>query len=174
MKIQIKSLQLLERLQQIKQRAASVGNIGVTLQVPDDLFWWVFLEFGTGKYRDNDPTEGYEIHNVIAKFLTFISSKTGEKISVESVFMPGIPAFHMITSIYDDILSYQRSFIAQTLIESNYDMEAVKELIVSKMMPKIKEMIIDSFSENLPNHERELGRLSVTATQAFEEGLEIV
>jgi hypothetical protein len=174
MKIQIKSLQLLERLQQIKQRAASVGNIGVTLQVPDDLFWWVFLEFGTGRYRDENPTGGYEITAINTKMLHFFEAATGKERFESSVFMPGIPAFHMITSIYDDILSYQRSFIAQTLIESNYDMEAVKELIVSKMMPKIKEMIIDSFSENLPNHERELGRLSVTATQAFEEGLEIV
>lgn len=173
MPVTVKSLSFLERLQKMKA-TAQMEDFTVTLSVPDELFWWIFLEFGTGVRGDN-PTEGYTITpKTDGGALHFFDVVVGEERFAKSVYMPGIPAFHMITSIYADIQAYQKDFIQQSLKSTGFDLNATKELVYAEMMPKIKEMIIDSFQENLPNHHREFGRLQVTATQAFEEGLEVV
>lgn len=172
MKLIIKSLKLLDALNNMRN-AANVENFAASLRVPDELFWWIYLEFGTGIRGDN-PTSGYTIEPVNSRMLHFFEVASGKERFAKSVFMPGIPAFHMITSIYNDILAYEKQFILDALRKSNYNLDAAKELVYLEMMPHIKEMIVESFRENLPNHDREFGRLSKTATQAFEEGLEIV
>jgi hypothetical protein len=156
--MKLTSLKLVDHLQ-AKAKKAAGARVSAAIRVPDELSWWYFQEFGTASRMDADaPTgtehgEGYPILPVNGKGLKL---PAGGEYPTETVvpavgpphtlMHPGVHPKSFVRSILGEIGSTATRAVIQSIGESQLDVDAVREVLVGEVMPKIVDMIADSMA----------------------------
>jgi hypothetical protein len=165
---------------QTMQAEFSGKRISAKITVPPEMLWWYWQEFGTASFAERGTTapSGYEVpslaNQVEGKYLYFVSRQDGAAHIRHSVFVLGIPAKHMVTLSIPDIQKRVKEDTAIALKQGGYDFNYLRDYFISQTMPAIKEIIRQSFQDQLATTTRETGRLDVTAAEEFEAKAEII
>lgn len=176
------SKELERRIQELRKPVAA------RIRVPETVKWWFWQEFGVGTRRRavaqyNVPgprSKGYIIEVVNAKLLSFPNvSPSGsgydlplDPTNPENVIAPVIPIDprnklshpgyeprYMIRSILTNIRAFSGKTLLRSLLDRNYNMDAVKQDLMGGVLPNVLDQIAQSFNENLNNYDRLDGRL---------------
>jgi hypothetical protein len=126
----------------LNERARSLrgGNPGAALAVPDELRWWYYHEFGT--------FGGYPIRAKDGGMLKL--PPNGEfGLFHNKVIHPGVRAKHFLKKIIPEIDAYAFAEMKKALVETGYNIEAVKAILIERIMPKVADMIAESMSQSL-------------------------
>lgn len=175
-----KSLRFLDELQ---RRRTVFQPVASRLQVPPDLRWWYWQEFGTAISGEPGKASGhtYEILPINSRYLKFpdpegryqshagLPSGDGYVRMFSVKAHPGVKPTHIIRSVLEDIQQFAKRDILAELVRAGYDTSVVKAHLKSYTMDVIKSIIVRSISQNLTGY-RPDGRLGgKTAAQDFEE-----
>jgi hypothetical protein len=150
--IEFKSMKFLKELQRRRNEFAG-GPMVFRISVPPDMRWWYWNEFGTATFTEKDTSnpDGYEISPTDAKLL-FYPRKNGDWVFSMSQWMQGIHPKHMITTITGEIGAEASRGLVKALVEGNFRQEAVRSMFLDVIMPRIRNMIRESFRENLDQY----------------------
>jgi hypothetical protein len=167
----VKSERFLEELQRRAQQFAGLTQIAALIQVPEELIWWYWVEFGTAAYNGG---EGYMITPNNAHNLRFYSRQDQAIHFAHEIFTLGIPPHHMITKIEGDLQEYIRTTVRETLLNTGFDPQVLHQVLIEQIMPEVKRMIVQSFEDNLTNSVRPFGRIDQTPAEMFEQQATII
>lgn len=172
----VESGSFLNSLQKMQNSFQGLDVLSFDLVVPPEMVWWYWQEFGTALFAEKgtDNPYGYTIVPKNAKALRFYDRNVGDFRIAKEVFVYGIPAHHMVTNSLPEIRVTIKGYVAQAMKESGYDMLALKEILLTKMMPEIKEIVRQAFEAALDNSPRPGGKLDVPAAVEFENKATIV
>jgi hypothetical protein len=151
--------------------------IAAKIIVPPEMIWWYWQEFGTALYAERSPSyPGYDVPSVPDISITLrFEGEDGRTILTKHVFTTGVPAKHMVTSIHDAIRQYAFTRIREVIKATQYNPAGLEQLLLEDIMPRVKDMIRDSFAENLHEHAgRQFGRLPIPPEEEFESKATIV
>lgn len=168
-------------------RDFSYPKLKYRIQVPPELRWWYWNEFGTAEFATEGRLgDAYKIPD---------GSKPGSEwkggkisfpengslttfITRKYVYHPGIHPHHMITSVLGEIKDIIRVQVAEAILSGVFDLEHLREVLMKNTMPDIKESIVFSFAMNLNTdgvRVDEYARLSgESAADVFRQHAEIV
>lgn len=181
--IEFKSMKFMDELRR-RRAEFSGGPMVFRITVPPEMRWWYWNEFGTATFAEKgtDNPGGYEISPTDAKIL-FFPRKNGEWVFRMSQWMEGIHPKHMITSINGELCNEAGRALMRALVQGHFKEESVRSMFMEVIMPRLKEMIKQSFEDNLdkyygsggrPNNEHSSGgRLDQPAWQEFEQKAEV-
>ena len=166
-------------------RAASFrgAQIAARIQVPSDLTWWYFLEFGTATRQEDAPVPGpgaaYPIRPVDHGDHTLHTlAWPGE--GGETVFRklvpahPGIRPHPFVRQAIPDILSQWAIDIRAALVEGGFRMSTIKDSLMEETMPYALALLVSNLAAAAPGTRPDGNLLGDTAASVFEEEAEIV
>ena len=177
------SRELVRRIRELKKPVAA------RIKVPATMKWWFWQEFGVATRRRavvqyNVPgpsTRGYTIEPVNAQILSFpnVNPSGGgydlleDPTNPENVVAmripvdagnvrshPGYEPRYMVRSVLPAIHRFAGESLLRSLIVRDYNMDQVREDLISGIMPHVLDQLADSFNQNLDNYDRQDGRLS--------------
>lgn len=152
--------------------------IAAKIVVTPEMVWWYWQEFGTAAFAERSPSyPGYDVPSVPDISITLrFQGEDGRIVLTKHVFTTGVPAKHMVSSIQDDIRKYAFTRIREVLKATKYNPAGLEQVLLEDIMPRIKDMIKESFADNLNEHAgRQFGRLhGSTPEQEFENNATIV
>lgn len=178
-KITPKSTKFLDELRK-RQASFRGARIAARIQVPSDLSFWYFLEFGTASRQDSaapirGPGTSYPIYPVDANALSW-PGPDGERIVRDKVLAhPGIRPHPFVRQTLPDIRSFAKAdLIAALMGAGGFRTANVKAQLLGNTMHRIVEMLSASLASAAPGT-REDGKLDGnTAAEVFEEEAEVV
>lgn len=175
MKFCVKSSgQFAQMLQRIRKESSQ--PIAARIVVPPDLRWWVYQEWGTATRGEAGKASGhaYNIFPVRAKMLSWPGADGSVVFRHSVINHPGIRPRHMVLKALPEIESAVTGELGRVLKETGYDFNAAKVYLLDVIMPKVKQLLVESFERELPGT-RVDGKLGGTsAAEAFNAGAEIV
>lgn|SRR5574343_85538 len=163
------------RLKSIKDNITTRYNeeFSYVITVPDDLAWWYYQEYGTGTRGEQGRASGllYDIQPKTGMFLKIPNGTGGFVFTPIVKDHPGIPARYSITKILPELKKYTLEKLKHyRFLHRPSELDG----IIKDIAEKAKELITNSFEENLPGS-REDGKLEgKTAAQVFTERATVV
>lgn len=186
MKFNLSSKKLVPKFKQLAARARSTGVVGAILEVPPDLGWWYFQEFGTATHFDpgdhngyippSAHPEGYFIYPINGKGLALRSNAAHPDETIVphvgppfTELHPGVSPKNFVRKVLDEIDAQSANALVTALVNSQYDFDAVKAALVNQVMEQVKATITASMSESL--HSAPGGKLDgADPAQVFSAG----
>lgn len=161
------------------------AQIAARIQVPSDLSWWYFLEFGTATRQQADaPVRGggkdYPIRPIergdvsTLKSLAWPDGGGGTVFRAFVLHHPGIRPHPFVRGALGTIMQQFAKDIHAALAEGKVRSTTIKAVLMEQTMPYAKALLVDNLSVAAPGT-RDDGNLSGnTAASVFEEEAEIV
>lgn len=184
-------------LQQLSDAISRVQNkkAGAVIRAGRNLDWVVYHEFGTAtrfQGGDIDSTKGIEVtappsstspsgfYPTPGSRLPITSEFPKETIvpinpKGDAFLNPGVTPKGMIQTALPETISPITQMVAETLLSSNFDIDAVETALVEQAAPLIVEAVAERIGASLGNTERDTpGRLNgESPADAFSSGVEI-
>lgn len=172
----VKSTKLSKNLERMRSQFTGINKLSFKLVVPPEMIWWFWQEFGTAMYAERGTKAGNEVgydvpnaSNGDAKTLRFYDRTLGQFRLAKHTFVFGIPAHHMVTDSLPEIELTIKASIPKAFREADYDLNKIHDILLTEMMPKIKEIIREAFATKLDLPSRPNGRLEQSAADEFEQ-----
>lgn len=167
-------------LKAMQERSARWKNVKIAsrIEVPVELRWWYWNEFGTA--TKGDPEHGasghyYTIVPVAAKELRF--PHNGQMVFSKEVPHFGVKPSRSVTKVLVEIRENASAAVHDAFLHGAADDPQILKLTIFHATQKAKELIVESMSRNIPGvreAEPELGRLGgARASDVFEESAEV-
>jgi hypothetical protein len=183
-KIAPKSTKFIDELRK-RSQSFQGAQIGARIQVPSDLIWWYWLEFGTAGRQDaGAPVRSGKTTYPIAPVdrggaatldtLHWVD-ENGSHFPLRVAAHPGIRPHPFVRPILADIKAFAvRDVLAALAGDGGFRVVNVKSQLMQNTMHRIVEMISESLATVAPGT-RPDGKLDGnTAAEVFEEGAEVV
>jgi hypothetical protein len=184
MRLQLTSLRLTAALKTLANNARSAGRFGAVLEVPPDLGWWYYQEFGTATHFDpgdhngyippSSHPDGYFIYPLHGKGLKLRASAAHPEETIiphvgppYTQLHPGVEPKSFVRRVLNDIDAQSANALVAALVNSQYDFQAVKNALLGEVMDMVKNKIVSSMAESL--HAEPDGKLNgAEPAQVFE------
>lgn len=168
-------------LQAMQERSTKWANarIAVRIEVPEELEFWYWDEYGTASKGDVDhgaSGHSYTIVPVTAKGLVF--PQGGQMTFHSSVEHPGVKPSRSVTKVMPDIRDKAVALIHQAFIDGAADDPEKLHAAVLQAVAAAKDLIVHSMAQNIPGVraiEPSAGKLGgERAADAFDREAQIV
>ena len=169
MPLEVSSLKFRDELQRRKD-AFQNAEISAVLKLPPELWWVYFQEHGTATRADS-PRPAYSFGPKNGDYLSWIGPN-GHRVFLKFIRdHPGIPALHFVAQEIEEIRQELCAVVTQTLLDSGWDFEAVKEAFLNIGMEQVKQRVAQAIETRLGKNPRDDGKLKGgSPADAFREG----
>jgi hypothetical protein len=141
-----------------RRKEVFAQGFSAVLKITPELFWIQMQEHGTAVRGDN-PRPAYDIYPKNADMLSW-AGPGGRRIYVKFVHdHPGVPPQHFIAQEQEEICRDLAVAVAQTLLESGWDFEAVKDAFLNIGMEQVKKRVAAAIELRLGKNPRDDGKL---------------
>jgi hypothetical protein len=154
-----------------RRKEVFAQGMGAVLKLPPEL-WWVWLQEHGTALRGDKPGQSYDIYPKAGKlWLTWIGPN-GARVFLEFIKdHPGIPPKHFVAQEQEEICRDLAVVVAQTLLESGWDFEAVKDAFLNIGMEQVKKRVAAAIKLSLDGAPRADGKLHAQSPEEpFIEG----
>jgi hypothetical protein len=173
----VQSTKFLPNLRGMRERFKGINQFSYKIVVPPEMIWWYWQEFGTALYAERGTKPGnevgYDVTPINKGALKFYDRGAGDFRIAAKTFVYGIPPHHMVTDSLPEIEIEMKQSVMQAFREAEYDANKIHEILLTKMMPRIKEIIRQAFEIKLNLPSRPNGKLDQSAADEFEQKAEV-
>lgn len=184
--VKIKSVVSTKLVAELRKRATSfrTAQIAARIQVPTDLTWWYYIEFGTATRRSGDAPYGggatgpYPIDPIDRGDSSTLQSlhwgPQGAGVFMKHVSHPGIRPHPFVRQALPVIMAQLVTDIRAALTEGGFRQNVLKETLLNETMVFAKALLVENLATAAPGTREDGNLLGETASSVFEEEAEIV
>jgi hypothetical protein len=171
---------------ELKARARSfrTTKVAARLQVPSDLSFWYWLEFGTATRRSPEaPYGGGTSSNYLIKPIQRGDSSTlealhwgpeGGGVFAAQVMHPGIRPHPFVRPALNKIMQQFGKDLAAAFADGGFRTNVIRETLMNETMVFAKALIVKNLASAAPGTRPDGHLLGQTAAEVFDEESEIV
>lgn len=166
-----------------RARSFRAAKIAARIQVPTDLSWWYFLEFGTASRRSSDaPYGGGATGTYLIKPIDRGNNSTleslhwgppGGGVFAAKVDHPGIRPHPFVRPSLSKIMQQFAADVAGALAREGFRANTVKQALINETMVFAKALLVANLAVAAPGTREDGNLLGLTAAEVFEEEAEI-